>query len=143
MVLVGMRMVCFVVFDVRVAKGVVMGVAVLVVGLGLLVVSGKAAVGVGVAAFEFVHATMGVAVFVEQEEADDVGQQAAGADSQDQLGVGDDRRTEHSLECLDEDGEAQGNEEDRIDEGAQDFCTQPAVGVFGVCRTVLGDVDGP
>ena len=143
MVLVGVGVDSFIVFDMGMTKGVAVGVAVFVVGLGLLVVSGEATVRVGMVALELVHATMGVAVFMEQEEADDVGQQAAGTNDQDQLGIGNDRRTEHSLERLDQDGEAQGYEEDRIDEGAQDLCTQPAVCVLGVGRTVLGDVDCP
>jgi hypothetical protein len=53
---------------------------------------------------------------VEEEEADDVGQQTERADDHDDPGVGDLGHGDEALDALEEDGEAEREEEDSVDE---------------------------
>lgn len=75
-------------------------------------------------------AAVRVAMFVEEDETDNVAQQAHRADNDNQLGVADLGRGHESLDGLEEDAEAQRDQEDTVDEGAKDLCTLPSVRVL-------------
>jgi hypothetical protein len=74
-------------------------------------------------------ATMAVTVVVEEEEADDVGEETARTDNEDDDGVGNFLWLDKSLDSLEEDGETERDEKDTVDEGTQSFCTLPLVHV--------------
>ena len=61
--------------------------------------------------------TMTVTVVVKEEEPDDVGCEPEGAHDENDLGLGDFLRLDESLDGFEEDGEAEGDEEDAVDEG--------------------------
>lgn len=67
----------------------------------------------------------------EEEEADEVGDEAGGADGDDQLGVCDFCRVEEAGDGLEADRKAQREEEDAVDECSEDFGPLPAVRILG------------
>ena len=66
-----------------------------------------------------------VRVVVEEEEAEDVGEQAEGADDADELWVLDGLGLDEAIDGLEEDGETQGDEEDAVDEGTEGLSALP------------------
>ena len=75
-------------------------------------------------------ASVGVSVVVEQEQAEDVGGKTEAADDQDELGLVDLLRLDETLNGFKEDGQAQGDEEDAVDEGSECFGALP----LGECK---------
>ena len=57
-----------------------------------------------------------VAVVVEEKETDDVREETAGADDEDDYGVGDFLWFDESLDGFEEDGETECDEKDTVDE---------------------------
>lgn len=78
-----------------------------------------------------------VTVVVEEEEADNVGQEAARTDDEDDNRVGNVLRLDEALDGLEEDGETQRDKEDAVDEGAQGFRALPLlqVSIAITCQT--------
>jgi hypothetical protein len=66
-----------------------------------------------------------VAMVVEKEKTADVRQETAGADDEDDLGVGDVLWLDEPLDRFEEDGETERDEEDAVDERTQSFGTLP------------------
>jgi hypothetical protein len=64
-------------------------------------------------------------VVVEKEKTADVRQETAGADDEDDLGVGDVLWLDEPLDRFEEDGETERDEEDAVDERTQSFGTLP------------------
>lgn len=104
---------------------------------------------------------VGVAVIVEEEEADDVGREAEAADDDDEFGRSDFGGVEEAFDGFHEDREAQRcirsstsdwpsrqrgrqrtEEEDAVDQGAEDFGSLPAVRVVLRSLPVLRELDG-
>lgn len=88
-----------------------MGVGVVVVVFALLVVVVMVVTSVGVAA--------------EDKKSDKVGGKAEGADDKDKLGVVNLGRVEESGDGLEDDGDAESNQEDGVEESTQNLCSQP------------------
>jgi hypothetical protein len=66
-----------------------------------------------------------VSVVVEKEETDNVRGQAEASNNHDQLRMGDFLGLDKSLYGFEEDGEAEGDEEDSVDECTEGFGTLP------------------
>ena len=77
---------------------------------------------------------LGVAMsmVVEEKQAHNIGCQPATSDDQDQHGVVDDLWLEETLNGFKNDGDAEGNEEDAIDQGAQDLGTLKLLAVRSI-----------
>ena len=69
--------------------------------------------------------SVGVAVAAQDEKAHQVGGQTSAADNQNQLGVLDGGRIEEALGSVKDDGDTEGDKEDGVEEGAEDFGAQP------------------
>ena len=67
----------------------------------------------------------------EEEEAEDVDEETNGADDEQQVRIVDLFRLRDALESLDEDGEAERYEEDRVDERPHHLGSRPTVRVLG------------
>jgi hypothetical protein len=76
---------------------------------------------------------MAVAVVVEEEQSNDVGCKAERANNEDDLGVGDFLGLDKALNGFKEDGKAEGDEEDAIDECTQGFGSLPLRMVSMAC----------
>jgi hypothetical protein len=72
-----------------------------------------------------------VPVAGEQDQADEVDPQANEPDDEDQHGIVDRFELVKAFERLDDDGEAEGEEEDRVDERSEDFRSRPAESRLG------------
>lgn len=84
-----------------------------------------------------------MAVIVEEEESDNVGCKTKRTNNKNKLGVRDFLWFYKALNGFKEDGEAQCDEEDAIDERTQRFGTLPAVRIcLGICFLVC-DFDCP
>ena len=68
----------------------------------------------------------------QNEESNTIREQAQGTDDEDQLRVQDFRRIQESGYGFENDGEAQCDQEDGIEEGAEDLCPQPLCDVSEV-----------
>lgn len=66
-----------------------------------------------------------VAMTTENEEADEVGQEAGRANDEHKLGVVDLGRLNESGQGFEDDRDAEGDEENGIEEGTQDFGAHP------------------
>lgn len=86
--------------------------------------------------------TVGMAMVVEEQQANEVTSKTERADNNYQLGVGDLGDIDESLNGLHEDAEAKGKEEDTVDESTEDLCTLPAVREAVVGRFGR-ELDGP
>lgn len=62
-------------------------------------------------------AAVAVSMIMEEEETEDVRCKAKAAYDKHQLRIGDFLRFDESLDCFEEDGKAQGDEEYAVDEG--------------------------
>ena len=78
-----------------------------------------------VVAVGVVARSVGVAVAAQDEEANQVGGQTSAADNQNQFGVFDGGRIEEALGGVQNDGDTEGDKEDGVEEGAEDFGAQP------------------
>lgn len=70
-------------------------------------------------------APMTVTVFVKQEKTQDIGEKAKATDYEDEARVRDGLRFDKSLNSIKKDGQAQGYQEDSIDQGAQRLSSLP------------------
>lgn len=61
----------------------------------------------------------------ENEESNNVRRKAKGTDYEDKLRVEDFRRVEESGDSLEDNRETQCNQEDGVEEGTEDLCSQP------------------
>lgn len=61
----------------------------------------------------------------QNEESNDVRGKAKGTDNEDKLRVEDFRRVEESCDSFEDDGQTQCNQEDGVEEGTEDLCSQP------------------
>ena len=71
-----------------------------------------------------------MAVPVEQDQTDDVDEESCDADVQHPVGMFNLVLVCQSLDCLDEDREAQRNQKHRVDEGTEHLGASPAVSVL-------------
>lgn len=85
---------------------------------------------------------MGVSMFMEQEQADEVRCETKGPNNHDELRVGDFWRLEKALDGLERNGETQCEEEDSVHEGCENFSSVPAVGVSRVDFALVCHLDG-
>lgn len=72
-----------------------------------------------------VATAVGVAVVMEEKKAEDIGSQARAADSEDELRGTDFLGLKETLDSLEENGETEGEEEDAVDQGSEDFGALP------------------
>lgn len=114
------------------AKSALLGVIQLVVRVGV-------SVSVVVA---LLLSAVRMTVSSKYHKSDQVRGEAEAANNQDDLRVRNLGRVEEARNCFENDGDAEGDQEDGIEEGAQNLCAQPAVRVLvGGC--LLSEVDGP
>ena len=67
--------------------------------------------------------SMGVSMSAQDEESDNIREQAQGANDKDELRVQDFWRIQESGDSFEDDGEAQCDQEDGIEEGAENLCS--------------------
>lgn len=94
----------------------VVRVAVFAVGMAVIVT---------VARLEIAAGAVGVAVAAQNPEAHEVRCKAKAANNKHNLGVADVRRIEEALDGFENDGDAETDEESRVEEGTEDFGTEP------------------
>lgn len=82
-----------------------------------------------------------VRVFVEQEQAHNIRDEATSSDDHDDLRVANFWCLDEALDSLHEDGAAECEQKHAIHQRAENFCTVPPVGIL-VRRVVLGELNG-
>lgn len=123
------------------------------VGFGVRLACFEVVVDVALFAVGVTSGTVGV--FVEEDEADEVADQAGTTNGEDEDGPGDCYELvlwkvgfggtlgfEESLDCFEENAQTEGKEEDPVDQRTEDFCSLPAVRVFRRCRLSSSKFDG-
>lgn len=75
-----------------------------------------------------VGVTVAVTVAAEDKESDEVGEEASGTDDKHQLGVADLRGLDESGQGFEDNGNAEGDEEDGVEEGTEDLSAHPTKG---------------
>jgi hypothetical protein len=83
-----------------------------------------------------------VVVFVQEEGADDVEEKADTADDEDEFGVFDMLDEDETLDGLQSDAEAEGEEECAVEECAEEGSARPAKRHILGIGFALGDLDG-
>lgn len=100
---------------------------------------------VAVVVFMFVLAVLvsvRMPVAAKHHETDEVRGEAEAANNEDELRVGNLGGLEEPGDGLEDDGDAKRDQEDGVEEGAQDLCAQPAVGVL-VGSGLARQIDSP
>lgn len=69
-----------------------------------------------------------MSVVVEEEQAEDVGSEAEAADDEDKLGIANFLRLDKTLDSFKEDGQAEGDEEDTVDQCTKSLGSLETVG---------------
>lgn len=72
-----------------------------------------------------IRRSMGVSMSAQDEESNDVREEAQGTDDEDKLWVEDFWWIDKSGDSFENDGKTQCDQEDRIEESAENLCSQP------------------